>query len=226
MLIPTRPGVAVSKVSARFPAMVLPMILLPLMSSAGSPNAGPTCVCRATPPSPLCVSVFPMITLSETRPRPIGKHARPRAANLHAVTGREILRHRIVIHPMVRGVRWRRLARRRMRSEHDAALQRVVLAWIVDEQIVMAFGGLVTDEDAIGIAGDEVPGNDRVGCPEEVKGAAAVPGFIGLIDAITRLARATGKCPGEMQARGCIVVDDVVVLDRDIRSAHDQNAFE
>src|ERR1019366_6398061 len=228
MLIPTRPGVAVSKRSARFPAIVLPMILFPLMSSAGSPNAGPTCVCSATPPSPSCVSVFPMITLSDTRPRPApsGKHACPRTSNLHAVAGREVLRHRIVVHPMVRSERWRGLARWRMRSKHNAALQRVVLDSVVDEQVVMAFGGLVTDQDAIGIASDEVARNDRVGCPDQVKGAAAVPGFIGLINAITRLAGAAGKRPGENQARCRIVVDDAVVLDRDIRSAHHQNAFE
>src|ERR1035437_8265662 len=99
-----------------------------------------------------------------------------------------------------------------MRSQHDAALQRVVLDRIVDEQIVMAFGGFVTDQDAIGIAGYEVARNDRVGCPDQVKGAAAVPGFIGLIDVITSLARSTGKSPAENQARRRIVVDDVVVL--------------
>jgi len=70
MLIPTEPGVAVSNWSGRFPAMKLPMIMFPCISSAGRPKAGPTWVCRATPPNPLFVNLFWMITLSETRPRP------------------------------------------------------------------------------------------------------------------------------------------------------------
>ena len=52
------------------------------------------------------------------------------------------------------------LAQRRMRSQHDAALQRVVLDRVVDEPIVMAFGGIVTDQDAIGIAHNPVARND------------------------------------------------------------------
>src|ERR1039458_7284465 len=71
MLIPVGPGVAVSPESAPFPEMKLPMIMFPLMSSAGKPKAGPTCVWRATPGRPLPVSSFRMITLPETRPWPL-----------------------------------------------------------------------------------------------------------------------------------------------------------
>src|ERR1035438_9079148 len=77
MLIPVGPGVAVSPESAPFPEMKLPMIMFPLMSSAGKPKAGPTCVWRATPGRPLPVSSFRMITLPETRPWPLPSEKRP-----------------------------------------------------------------------------------------------------------------------------------------------------
>src|SRR3984885_6692463 len=55
---------------------------------------------------------------------------------------------------------------------------------------------------------------------------AAVSGFIILIDAVTRLIRATGCRSSEPQAGCGIVVNHAVVLNGDIRSAHHQNALK
>ena len=113
-----------------------------------------------------------------------------------------------------------------MGGKDDATLQRVVLDDVVDEQIVMAFRGLVADQDAVGIAGDEVAGHDRIDGSHQVKGATAVPGFIGLINPIAGLAGTTRKCPRELEARCCVIVFDGVVADGNVRSAHDQDAFK
>src|SRR5215469_13202285 len=147
MLIPTGPGVAVSAVSARFPAITLPMILFADMSSAGRPNAGPTCVWRATPPQAIVGQCIPTdhITGDTTLAGAIGKHARSRSSNLHAVTGRKVLGHGILVHSKV-GSEWRRsVTRVGMRSKDDAALLRIVLGCVSDEQVVAAFCGFVAD---------------------------------------------------------------------------------
>ena len=99
-------------------------------------------------------------------------------------------------------------------------LQRIVLdGGIVDEEIVVAFRSLVADEDTVGIASDKVPGDDRVDRSHQVKGAAAVAGFIGLINSIAGLARAGGGRPGELEAGGCVVVLDGIVADGDVLEA-------
>ena len=80
MLIPVVPAVAVSSPSGPLPEMKLPMIWFSDMLSAGAPNAGPTCVCRATPGIPFCVSSLWMITLRDTRPGPCPSEKMPATA--------------------------------------------------------------------------------------------------------------------------------------------------
>src|SRR5260370_15396500 len=48
-----------------------------------------------------------------------------------------------------------------MGGKNDTALQRVVLDDVMDEQIVAALRSLVTDQDAVGVARDEVAGAAR-----------------------------------------------------------------
>jgi hypothetical protein len=124
----------------------------------------------------------------------IGKEADSRATNLHAIVLGNVFGHGVVVNPIVgRPNR----AHRRMRGKNDAALQRIVLDGVVDEQIVAAFRGLVADEDAVGIAGDSVAGHCGVYRSDEVKCATAITGFIGLEG---RLSRAAGSLPREQQA--------------------------
>jgi hypothetical protein len=96
----------------------------------------------------------------------------------------------------------------------------------VDEKIVMTFAGLIADENTVGIASNEISGDDVIDCTHQVKGAAAVTGFVILVDSVARLTGAAGKIAGEKQARGSVVIYDRIVANGDIRSADDQNPLE
>src|ERR1700756_2942239 len=80
----------------------------------------------------------------------IGKHADTRASDLNAVVSRKIFGDGIAINAVVRSKRRRGLSRRRMGSENDAAFEWIVLHDVVNKQIALALGGLVTNQDAIG----------------------------------------------------------------------------
>src|SRR5450432_1127894 len=112
-----------------------------------------------------------------------------------------------------------------MRRQHDAAFQLVILDDVMDQEIVAALRSLVADQHAIGIAGDKVARHDGVYCAYQMERSAAVTGFIVLISAASGLVGAANSRSREYQARGFIIIQDVVVADGDVRSAHDQNSF-
>src|SRR5712691_7132216 len=113
-----------------------------------------------------------------------------------------------------------------MGGKNDTALQRVVLDDVTDEQIVAALRSLVTDQDAVGIARDEVAGDDRIDRSDQVKRATAVTSFIGLINSVAGLIRTAGEFPRELQARGCVIVFDGIIANGNVGGAHNQNSFE
>src|SRR6202008_4778819 len=83
----------------------------------------------------------------------------------------------------------------------------------------------------IGIASHKVAGHDGSHCSYQMERAAAVAAFIVLINAAAGLeglavrAKAAGRRPRERQARGFVVVYDVIVADGDVRSADHEDPF-
>jgi hypothetical protein len=73
---------------------------------------------------------------------------------------------------------------------------------------------------------NKVPRHNRIDRSYQVKRAAAVTCFIGLISSIAGLVRTTGERPREFEARSFVIVHEVVVADCDVRSAHDQNSLK
>src|ERR1700722_2640817 len=127
----------------------------------------------------------------------IGKKPDSRASNLHPVVSRDVVAHGVVVHAVVGREIRRARAGGWMRGQNDAAFQRVVPDDIVREQIVAAFGGLVANQDAVGIAGNIVPGHDRAPRANQVKCPPAVAVFIVLVHAAAGLAGTSRWCAGE-----------------------------
>src|ERR1035438_10134895 len=112
-----------------------------------------------------------------------------------------------------------------MRGQDDATLQLVILDDVMDQKIVATFRSLVTDQHSIGIAGNKVAGHDGVHRAYQVKRSAAVARFIVLISAASGLVRAANGRPRKYQPRGFIIVQDMIVANRDVCSTHHQNSF-
>ena len=82
---------------------------------------------------------------------------------------------------------------------------------------------VVEDEgvwNAIGVAGEEVAGYDGAHRPNEVKTPAAVPTLIGFISRLAVAGRA-----GAENGADRVIVDDVIVANRGIRSIEDHHSF-
>src|ERR1700693_4346950 len=100
-----------------------------------------------------------------------------------------------------------------MRGKHDPALERVVDERVIGYQVPLADGGFVADQKTIGITCHVVIRNSAARNSNQVNGAAAVSGFVHLVDG---LSRTTGSGAGKVQARVGIVVDHTVIANCDV----------
>jgi len=107
-----------------------------------------------------------------------------------------------------------------MGSEHDAAFERIVFDDVVNQDIVAAFCGLIADQYAVGIAGNQIGGHQRVNGSDEMNGTAAVAALVGLIGGLAVASRA-----GAEDGAFLVVIDDRIVSDGDVGRADHQDAF-
>ena len=96
-----------------------------------------------------------------------------------------------------------------MRGEGDSAIEWVVFDGVAGDEIVVGLAGVVADEDAAGVALDEVVGDGGEGDAHDVDAFAAVEVFAGFKG---RLAGASSVDDIEED----IVVENVVALDDDV----------
>ena len=139
--------------------------MLPSMLSAGASKAVPACVCSATAAKSVVRQFVPNGDVARNSPWTscVGKKSHSCATNFYAVRRGDVFGHSIVINSKVGSESCGcKVARPWMRCQNDSTLQGIVLDNIAYDQIVMAFCGFVTDENPVGIAGDEVVGHNHV----------------------------------------------------------------